>query len=287
LEESVLDQDAVEGVLMSALDAATSDNKADALEAVVQQSEALVGQSLERIQQSHTAPILQSSSLSWPCSVVPANRAAQLRWKIEKPATAEESAAFEAQEKLYSVLLCGMAGVLKQQAVALKGNMSKRSDQLAAWERLFQITDEVLPCSEVRAAMSSELLCLKLMMYHLDSKRACSNEMQQSVLAHHHAYGGGALTWSVLNKNMFAKEVIDAALRTWQEPVIVPLQAHVEPLVSDGACYRLAEQQSLGHSISLGSRITLLSAKQTRIRLLLRGLNATSWPRISRLRHLT
>lgn len=217
LEEAVLGEDATEVICLGVEAAQRSDNETQRndLEACVQRAEALVGQRLDGYLRSQVE--LPTGLPQAPAEPIPAARAAQLRWGLEAFADIEEETAFRAQERLHSLLMCSMAGLLRQQATCLKGDSSCLSDQAAAWSRLFDVTDEVMACSEFRAAASSELLYVKLLMFRLDFRNACRAELRHSLLAHHEAFGGGSESWCALNKHMFTKELISCAKEVWSE----------------------------------------------------------------------
>eukprot|EP00927_Polykrikos_kofoidii_P027074 TRINITY_DN23958_c0_g2_i1.p1 TRINITY_DN23958_c0_g2~~TRINITY_DN23958_c0_g2_i1.p1 ORF type:complete len:864 (-),score=168.21 TRINITY_DN23958_c0_g2_i1:214-2805(-) len=203
----------------------------DALEEAVNRAEALVGDALEAclkrragvaggcvgssVEEAGMAVIDKALTALPPMvSPVPAARAAQLRWGFETFRDAEEEAMFRAQDRLHVLLLGSMAGLIKQHALALKGDAPRNADQAGAWERLMIVLDEVLPCSDVRAATSAELLYVRLLSRQL-SPHTCAAELRTSVLAHHEAFGGGGAVWHVLNKQMFTAETCKVLQDAW------------------------------------------------------------------------
>eukprot|EP00929_Paragymnodinium_shiwhaense_P097942 TRINITY_DN59500_c0_g1_i1.p1 TRINITY_DN59500_c0_g1~~TRINITY_DN59500_c0_g1_i1.p1 ORF type:complete len:824 (-),score=174.82 TRINITY_DN59500_c0_g1_i1:34-2505(-) len=226
LEEAVLDAGAVEAVLQRGVEAAAAGKdvggqKAETqlLEEAVQEADALVGQALEAHLRVAASDAVQKSLLDQILphglpqhAPLPAAKVVQVRWGFESLFDAQEEAMFRAQERLHNLLMGALAGLIRQQALALKGDATRHADQIAAWDRLMDVLDEVLPCSELRAATSSERLYVKLLTQHLNARK-CPMQVRAAVIAHHEAFGGGGGVWRALNKHMFSKEVVDFILQ--------------------------------------------------------------------------
>lgn len=88
-------------------------------------------------------------------------------------------------------------------------------DQSAAWSRVLDVLDEVIPCSELAANVSTEVLSAKLLAFHLDFRKAGRPEFCRALFQTHRAYGGGAAVWRVLNKQGFAATVLDGSDAVW------------------------------------------------------------------------
>eukprot|EP00931_Biecheleriopsis_adriatica_P115594 TRINITY_DN91379_c0_g1_i1.p1 TRINITY_DN91379_c0_g1~~TRINITY_DN91379_c0_g1_i1.p1 ORF type:complete len:119 (-),score=32.06 TRINITY_DN91379_c0_g1_i1:20-355(-) len=88
----------------------------------------------------------------------------------------------------------------------------------AAWRRFHEALGTALPCSEVHAATSSSLFCMKLLLHGRDFMgAACRSEFVGSLQAFHEAYGGGASVWQVWHRKMFPREMLEAAAHIWSK----------------------------------------------------------------------
>lgn len=125
-----------------------------------------------------------------------------------------QGASLRARTDMQLTLMGSLVPVWRQRALTLQANAGARSQQVAACQRLLDIMDVVLPCSELRALTSSQCLFLRLLLcrYNLSS---CRVELLASIKAHDEAYGGGVDVWCLWNKGMFRGEVLDAAKREW------------------------------------------------------------------------
>ena len=84
-------------------------------------------------------------------------------------------------------------------------------DATAAWSRVADILEEVIPSSELSAIVSCEAFSNKLLAYQLDYANKCRDSFRRSLLASHRAYGGGAVAWRVLSEQTFSPEVLKGA----------------------------------------------------------------------------
>eukprot|EP00930_Biecheleria_cincta_P038856 TRINITY_DN26720_c0_g1_i1.p1 TRINITY_DN26720_c0_g1~~TRINITY_DN26720_c0_g1_i1.p1 ORF type:complete len:459 (+),score=63.79 TRINITY_DN26720_c0_g1_i1:50-1426(+) len=119
--------------------------------------------------------------------------------------------------RLRALLLGSFGPIFRSQAVSLQANGPPSPNNAsfrkasAVWARFAEIVGTVLPCSEVKAATSSSLFCMTLMLHKMDFLRTCRPVFVECLQAFHDAYGGGVEVWLVWHRKMFPAEILDAA----------------------------------------------------------------------------
>lgn len=218
LEVAVLDESKVNEIISLAFAGAECQGGAMVEEAAAH-VEALVAQALAQALVEGKVP--SSRSLPTPETAVPIERMAMLREGFEMPADAAEERSFQRQLRLQRSLTGSFVNVLRSHAARL----NKEGDRLTAaavFTAVLDILDEVLPCSELAAIVSSEMLSSKLIAFQLEFKDRCRPSFHRALRTTHLAYGGGAAVWRQFNAKMFAESVREGASSEWARLKPVP-----------------------------------------------------------------
>ncbi|CAE7198225.1 Rpap3 [Symbiodinium natans] len=220
LEEAVLGQQqkAVEDLLEQAAEAvrgADGAELAERTEAVATGAEVFTAKTLATALQEGRAATLQMSMYELPATPLSAQRMALLRDGFERCVDDAEQRCFEQQDKLQALLLGSLANVLRGFALSLRG-LNRYVEAAAAWSRVLDALEQVIPSSELAAIVANDMLSNKLLAFHLDYKKAAQKELRRALLRSHQAYGGGVATWSFLTSKLFAQSVLDGGAETWR-----------------------------------------------------------------------
>lgn len=125
-----------------------------------------------------------------------------------------EKRCFEQQDKLQALLLGSPANVLRGFALSLRG-LNRHVEAAAAWCRVLDALEQVIPGSELTAIVANDMLSNKLLAFHLDYHKAAQKELRRALLRSHQAYGGGVETWRFFTSKLFADSVLDGGTATW------------------------------------------------------------------------
>lgn len=215
IEEAVLYEQDVEEVFQASAEAKYAGEAKDIAEAAEQawmQAEVVVARSLEWALREDQVPASRHYPL--PAAPLTAERMAMLREGMESFADAAEEESFARQEALHCLLLGSMANVLRAYAISLRG-LNQYVDACAAWTRVLDALQQVIPCSELCSVVGSEMLSAKLYAFNLDARGLCRTVLRRALVQSHRSYGGGARAWRVLNSHVFAESVLDAAEEEW------------------------------------------------------------------------
>ncbi|CAK0892833.1 unnamed protein product [Prorocentrum cordatum] len=215
LEAAVLPEEQVQAVLRQAAAAKEASEPAEVADRAAEaalQAEAVLARALCGALQAGAVP--QVAPLVLPASPVALERIGPLREGFEPFADAGEEESFRRQEALHELLLGSMANVIRAHAVSLRG-LNRHVDAAAAWSRVLDALEQVIPCSELAAIVSSEAFNARLLAFQLDHRNAARGAFRRCLLCGHRAYGGGAMAWRVLNEQTYAKSIIEASEGVW------------------------------------------------------------------------
>lgn len=222
IEEAVLDpaevRKVVEDLSRARFDPdASKETVAASAEEAAEQAEIVVARALERFLQD--APTAQAAAariprLSFPESPISAARMAMLREGFEKFSDTAEQESFARQERLHFILLGSLANIVRAYAASLKG-LNRYINSALAWSKVHEVLEQVIPCSELSAIASSEMLSAKLLASHLDYQKTGRAAMRTCLLTTHKVYGGGIEVWRKINMHLFAATVLEGAGEVW------------------------------------------------------------------------
>jgi len=139
------------------------------------------------------------------------------RWRAgsEQPSNSRKAEAFSRQNCLFSLLLAGLAEVIRARAVAL--HAQKRWEQAAStWTCLLRVLDDVRPGSAAAAALRSEVLSNQIKSMQEAALRPSTADVCSLVVpalrACHSVYGGGFPVWKLL----FPQQLLQSLCPEWQ-----------------------------------------------------------------------
>ncbi|CAE7767004.1 SET5 [Symbiodinium sp. CCMP2456] len=219
-EEAVFGQQrkAAEDILEKAAEAAQGAEGAELaerLEAIANGAEVFAAKELETaLQEAGRLATLQMSVYELPSTPLSAQRMALLRDGFEQCVDDAEKRCFEQQDKLQALLLGSLANVLRGFALSLRG-LNRYVEAAAAWCRVLDALEQVIPGSELTAIVANDMLSNKLLAFHLDYHKAAQKELRRALLRSHQAYGGGVETWRFFTSKLFADSVLDGGTATW------------------------------------------------------------------------
>jgi len=219
-EEAVFGQQrkAAEDILEKAAEAtqgAEGAELAERLEVIANGAEVFAAKELETaLQPTGRLATVQMSVYELPSTPLSAQRMALLRDGFEQCVDDAEKRCFEQQDKLQALLLGSLANVLRGFALSLRG-LNRYVEAAAAWCRVLDALEQVIPGSELAAIVSNDMLSNKLLAFHLDYQKAAQKELRRALLRSHQAYGGGVETWRFLTSKLFAESVLDGGTATW------------------------------------------------------------------------